>query len=51
MHAKFMENVAPTMKAHTLLYILHQLFKHENRFGQIYDQNENMIRPNDAALA
>ena len=48
-----MQNIAPTMKAHTLLYIMHQLFKHENRFGQIFDltNESNLIRPSDAGFA
>jgi hypothetical protein len=35
--AKFMENIDSTMKGHTLLYMMHQLFKHENRFAQVFD--------------
>lgn len=29
----FLQNVSQNLKAHALLYILHQCFKHENRFA------------------
>ena len=36
-----------------MLYTMHQLFKHENRFGQIFDltNESNLIKPNDAGFA
>ena len=33
----FMRQTTPSQKAHALLYIMHQMFRHENRFAQIYD--------------
>lgn len=36
----FLHNISENLKAHSFLYILHQIFKHENRFGQIFDQKE-----------
>ena len=35
--SNFMQNTTASLKAHSLLYIMHQMFKHENRFAQIYD--------------
>jgi hypothetical protein len=32
-NATFLQNISPNLKAHSLLYILHQIFKHENRFA------------------
>ena len=33
--------ISKTIKAHTLLYIMHQVFKHENRFAQLFDVTGN----------
>ena len=36
-NSTFLQNISPNLKAHALLYILHQIFKHENRFAQLFD--------------
>ena len=28
------------LKSHTLLYFMHQVFKHENRFARLYDHQQ-----------
>lgn len=32
-NSMFLQNISQNLKAHSLLYILHQSFKHENRFA------------------
>lgn len=51
--AKFMENIDSTMKGHTLLYMMHQLFKHENRFAQVFDLTDmnKLIVPGQTGTA
>lgn len=42
--------ISKNIKAHTLLYIMHQVFKHENRFAQLYDMAGNAQNQNDSAF-
>ena len=32
-NSMFLQNISQNLKAHSMLYILHQSFKHENRFA------------------
>ena len=32
-NSMFLHNISENLKAHSFLYILHQIFKHENRFA------------------
>lgn len=44
-NSTFLQNISPNLKAHSLLYILHQSFKHENRFAQLFDLGQALPRP------
>ena len=46
-NSTLLHNISKNLKAHSLLYILHQIFIHENRFAQLFDIDNQIGGSND----